>query len=1010
MEYPTLEEYKQIIQEGTYKISDYPNLHLTFCHEIRSGNRSVVFKMHDEIKNKSHALKCFFGDSDNEFVKNRERNYCKFEHYFKELPSYLVSFKHIVLLINSSLYKGDVFAIMMDWVEGQTMRNYLNELNVWLPNSLARHRIVYLRFVQIAADLIKSKFAHGNITLDNIIIQDDNDVKLISYDNMYIPSLDGEQSDFNLTDLDEEAKDNFPYYEDSFLRYSILGDPFSEESIEDSSKTELEERLKQHDEYIDSIPLLWITINLKFYLTKTRNKALVPFLFGNSETAVLFPCGDNIIFEGRNVIEQLIKYSEDFKMGSLLSLYISALNFMVVKAEDYVIAALNITEKEINLIDNYYQLGGDYSNIKESYSIDKVLKKNCLEVYFSLQELLNYKDILRWDVISKNRNIVWSSSVVDKLKYHINWSVFVQNQDLNYLSEEKISFLRAGCLWVDRYFESLKCIYFGGTDNINALYLKQEMSIWFWNFVNENFDEGGDFYYSINCMMPVLHKYWVNSLNYDSWYQRRIKKKIFCLPIEFIVAFSYWGLYSHLIESDKLLRHLIRVKEEKKPCFYMDDYWEEYKCEEVQKLDSRYLCLDEHVCINYELIRYWLDDETLDTVCWKALSANRSFSKTVDIIESFVNYWDWSILCDEENLPIEIWTIDFLQNYKDKLDWNILSDKDQIGNLLWNEELLNIFIDKWNWYILCNNQSEVLWTEELYQLYKDKWSELGVTYPIIYNKTNFENSEIDKDSDNELDQGENFAGNCNGDLSLQFIQYNYSEIFKYSCYERTLEKLNFSIRWSYTLLSVFEDDWEWSLIRKNLKIPWKLSWLVNYKNKISWYSYDDLFLNPYIPLTPQILNEIKKAHISPWELSRNPLFINNIDLLAKYWDENVIISLNNEKKQRNANGDIHTKVVKAIDIFTPCSKVNANGGINSILEDNIFGVSYVNKVNVAKYYKIECSVPESSIDESLRYTFESKYGNEKSFKWTEISNDKYLIWEDRFILEHKEDINWGKIN
>ena len=124
----------------------------------------------------------------------------------------------------------------------------------------------------------------------------------------------------------------------------------------------------------------------------------------------------------------------------------------------------------------------------------------------------------------------------------------------------------------------------------------------------------------------------------------------------------------------------------------------------------------------------------------------------------------------------------------------------------------------------------------------------------------------------------------------------------------------------------------------------------------------------------------------------------------------MIISLNKEKKQRNANGDIHTKVVKAIDIFTPCSKVNANGGINSILEDNIFGVSYVNKVNVAKYYKIECSVPESSIDESLRYTFESKYGNEKSFIWTEISNDKYLIWEDRFILEHKEDINWGKIN
>ena len=234
---------------------------------------------------------------------------------------------------------------------------------------------------------------------------------------------------------------------------------------------------------MDLIPLLWITINLKFYLNKSRNSTLAPFLFGRGDTAMLFPCGMNLLDNDQNIIEQLILIGEQHGMGALLSLYLSALNLGKIKAESYVIAALNIAEIEKRIIDNYYQLDSDYSSIRNSYYIESILEKNSFEASFSLQELLIYKDILRWDAISRNRNIEWSRDVIEKLKYYINWTVFVQNQELDFLSDEKKSFLRSGCLWVNRYFESLECLYFDfGKKELDASDLKQEMFFWFWNF------------------------------------------------------------------------------------------------------------------------------------------------------------------------------------------------------------------------------------------------------------------------------------------------------------------------------------------------------------------------------------------------------------------------------------------------------------------------------------------------------------------------------------------------
>ncbi|MCQ5183095.1 hypothetical protein, partial [Parabacteroides distasonis] len=98
---------------------------------------------------------------------------------------------------------------------------------------------------------------------------------------------------------------------------------------------------------------------------------------------------------------------------------------------------------------------------------------------------------------------------------------------------------------------------------------------------------------------------------------------------EFILAFTY---YEDNFESDFNEYPTIEVKGVTKHYGDMYEDWEKLETESVDKLVNSYLCLDEQVCINYELIRYWIDQEALNTQCWKALCANRNFIKSDDII------------------------------------------------------------------------------------------------------------------------------------------------------------------------------------------------------------------------------------------------------------------------------------------------------------------------------------------------------------------------------------------
>lgn len=987
MLYPSKEQWQGIIQEGKFVIDECPNLHLLPCNISQNGERSVVFKMQDSCNGKYYALKCYISDTINRAINKgdeidekllmiRKENYNSYVSYFEynEQPSYLVDFRYVTITIDSIIYKGNVPAVLMDWIEGVTLGDCLKTLNVWIPNHLEKLNIIYLRFIQVVSDLFTKDFIHGNLSFDNIIVQEDNDIRLVDYDNLHMP-FKGEQQRY----------------------FSVAGICKFFLTAEESDKYEI---------YFDLLFIIKAVVYLK---CKLLNKDVSLF-----EEQVL----NGIYCKKIGISDELLLLYGNIDVKVLMTLYYKIIYEQDVNSVLFVSAALGVNLEKIQLIDNYKALD------RES----DFLKNICLTQKFSFQELSIYKKILDWSEISKNKHIEWNDKTINALKDCIDWPIFVQEQDLCFLSEKRKCFLKLGCLWVDRYFKALDLWYFEhGKESIDAPYLKREMFCWFWNFITERFDEEGDYCYSINAIKPILCKYWINaSMNYREWYLKRVNKEKFYLPVEFIVAFSIDDLIP-IIPAPNDSFNLSKIKPSCLPLNnfsddlfkplddipsplddmcddlveYYDQKWkfievkgvvkyygdgggadgECYKAiesESVNKLIVSYLCLDEQVHVNYELVRFWMEQKTLDVFCWKNLSANRMFIKTEDIINIFSDYWDWSILCDSDNIPQDIWSIYFLENYEAQLDWDILSDKEQIGNLLWNKALINRFKNKWNWHILCNNRSEYLWTDELYQIFKEKWDEQDLCYPIKYNIIQCPNLEL---SISYKDNIKNFHEN----LSLILTHRDENTFWV------DLNELYKKIKWDYSLLSVLEnyfsqiklffyDENFYRFCKENNEIPWKLSWILRFKEKIEVHT---LRSNPYLPLAPQLLKEMNEKCGNDYEFVHNILFLENIELLSKYWDEGKISSLKSVKMGNEINSD--NCFFKNTTPIVDCS-------IRSGLEE----------------YQSVAEVKENSV--SPLFSIEYIRANKKSLDWNTLSLDESLVWSDDFIDEFRDNWNYSNLS
>lgn len=149
-----------------------------FCY---TGGFNMVFKL------EHHEKKWAFRVWHVPFGANKER-FQKIANYLenKNLP-YFATFVYDSkgLLVNGTLQD----TIRMEWLEGKLLKDFLRE-NLYEKEKLFDFAE---KFWQMAKTLHKHQISHGDLQHGNILIDHQNNIKLVDYDSVCIPEIEGEE-------------------------------------------------------------------------------------------------------------------------------------------------------------------------------------------------------------------------------------------------------------------------------------------------------------------------------------------------------------------------------------------------------------------------------------------------------------------------------------------------------------------------------------------------------------------------------------------------------------------------------------------------------------------------------------------------------------------------------------------------------------------------------------------------------------------------------------------------
>ena len=192
MQYPLISEYVRAIQDASNNLDELA--HLVPVQDDHgepyrsSGAFAVVFKMKDEQTGKCYALKCF-----TEEQEGRAEAYRQIADELEFVDSsYVTSVKYLdkEIFVDSSCEEDEFPVLLMDWIDGETMENYIAE-NYQDNYTMA---MLCYRFCKMAAWLRSQPFAHGDIKPDNIMVRPDGNLTLVDYDGMFVPAMKGQKS------------------------------------------------------------------------------------------------------------------------------------------------------------------------------------------------------------------------------------------------------------------------------------------------------------------------------------------------------------------------------------------------------------------------------------------------------------------------------------------------------------------------------------------------------------------------------------------------------------------------------------------------------------------------------------------------------------------------------------------------------------------------------------------------------------------------------------------------
>lgn len=147
-----------------------------------TGAFASVYQMDDE-RGRQFAVRCFLHN-----VPDQAMRYAAISAELKQLAlPCMVPFDFVSdgIQINSVAYP----ILKMQWINGSSLIDWLAR-RLDYPDQLAA---LTQKFKSMCDDLRTSGIAHGDLQHGNIIIADD-EIKLVDYDAMYVPSLAGKES------------------------------------------------------------------------------------------------------------------------------------------------------------------------------------------------------------------------------------------------------------------------------------------------------------------------------------------------------------------------------------------------------------------------------------------------------------------------------------------------------------------------------------------------------------------------------------------------------------------------------------------------------------------------------------------------------------------------------------------------------------------------------------------------------------------------------------------------
>lgn len=198
MPLPTIESIKTTIEKfhatniHDAKLNGYKPIPGLLGPMFYPGGFGVVFPLENSNGHK-YAFRVWHKEI--EGIRDRTNRIAQYLQNLN-LP-YFVEFDYVPggLTVKEDDGQQVVDTVRMDWVEGDNLHDFItNSKEVDSPAEFKRKmRVLAENFKKMFKDLHQAGISHGDLQHGNVVIKNDLSIKLVDYDSVYVPTIQGEK-------------------------------------------------------------------------------------------------------------------------------------------------------------------------------------------------------------------------------------------------------------------------------------------------------------------------------------------------------------------------------------------------------------------------------------------------------------------------------------------------------------------------------------------------------------------------------------------------------------------------------------------------------------------------------------------------------------------------------------------------------------------------------------------------------------------------------------------------